>query len=283
MNASKGTGPRVDLTGQVAIVTGGGRGLGQAVAETLAQAGAAVAVIARSADQLADTVTRMTQAGGRARAYPADVTDQQAMEQMASTVERDLGPVTLLVNNAGIIHPLGPTWEVSAEEWWRTLEVNLRGPFLCTSAILPAMIRQRQGRIINVASGASLEAIAYCSAYVVSKTALVRFTENVAQETKDHGIGVFAVDPGTVRTAMADYLLEASAGQRWMPWFRSIFEEGQDVPAGRIAQLVLAIASGQADVLSGRFLSVSEEVTTVVGKVQASEREDLYTLRLRIE
>src|SRR2546428_3907996 len=110
MGATMEAGHGAALTGQAAIVTGGGRGLGRAIAETLAQAGAAVAVIARSADQLADTVTRITQAGGQALAYPADVTDQQAMEQMAATLAQHLGPVTLLVNNAGIIPPLGPTW-----------------------------------------------------------------------------------------------------------------------------------------------------------------------------
>jgi NAD(P)-dependent dehydrogenase (short-subunit alcohol dehydrogenase family) len=269
------------LTGQVAIVTGGGRGLGQAIARSLAQAGAAVALVARSADQLAETAGHITQSGGRALAYPTDVTDQRAVEQMAARVAHDLGPVTLLVNNAGIIQPLGPSWEVSAEDWWRTLEVNLRGPFLCTRAVLPAMIRRRQGRIINIASPASLQAIAHGSAYVVSKTALVRFSENLAQEAAEHGIGVFAVDPGTVRTAMTEYLLESAEGQQWLPWFPGIFEEGHDVAAERVAELAVTLASGQADLLSGRFLSVEDDLAALVEQAAAIDRDELYTLRLR--
>jgi NAD(P)-dependent dehydrogenase (short-subunit alcohol dehydrogenase family) len=272
---------QIVLSGQVAIVTGGGRGLGRAIAQSLALAGVAVALVARSADQLAETAGRIVRAGGHALTYPADVTDQRAVEQMAARVAHDLGPVTLLVNNAGIIQALGPSWEVPAEDWWRTLEVNLRGPFLCTSAVLPAMIHRRQGRIINIASPASLQAIAYGSAYVVSKTALVRFSENLAQETAEHSIGVFAVDPGTVRTAMAEYLLESAEGQRWLPWFSGIFEEGHDVRAERVAQLAVTLASGQADVLSGRFLSVEDDLAALVEQAATIDRDDLYTLRLR--
>jgi NAD(P)-dependent dehydrogenase (short-subunit alcohol dehydrogenase family) len=122
-------------------------------------------------------------------------------------------------------------------------------------------------------SAASLQAIAYGSAYMVSKTALVRFSENLAQETAEHGIGVFAVDPGTVRTAMTEYLLESAEGQRWLPWCRGIFEEGHDVAAERVAQLAVTLAGGQADVLSGRFLSVEDDIATLVEQAAVIDRD----------
>ena len=122
----------IDLSGQVALVTGGGRGIGRAMALALAKAGAAVAVAARTEEQLAETVALVEQASGRATAVTADVTDQQAVDRMASEVEQQLGPVDLLVNNAGAGDPGGPIWEVDPDRWWRVLDVNIRGPFLCS-------------------------------------------------------------------------------------------------------------------------------------------------------
>jgi NAD(P)-dependent dehydrogenase (short-subunit alcohol dehydrogenase family) len=119
----------IDLTGQVAIVTGGGRGIGRAIALGLASAGAsAVAVVARSLDQIAETVGQITQAGGRAVAVPGDVSEPEAVGRMVPEVERALGPVDVLVNNAGIAGPLGPIAETEPVQWWRCQEVNLRGP-----------------------------------------------------------------------------------------------------------------------------------------------------------
>ena len=130
----------MDLSGQVMIVTGGGRGIGRVVAQALAHAGAAVAVIARSTDQLAETVNLIQEAGGRAVAFAGDVTDAGAVQQMVADVGDRLGPVDLLVNNAGVSGPVGPAWEVDAEEWWRCMDVNLRGPYLCARAVLPGMV-----------------------------------------------------------------------------------------------------------------------------------------------
>ena len=214
------------LTGQVAIVTGGGRGIGKAIALALAKAGCSVAVVARSEDQLAETVRQITQLGSRAISVTADVSDPGAVERMVREVESSLGPVDLLVNNAGLAGPIGPTWETDPDDWWRCLEVNLRGPMLCARAVLPGMIARGGGRIVNVASGAGTFAIPYLGAYVTSKTALIRFTEILALETAPHGIKVFAIEPGTVRTSMAEYALESEEGRRWMPWFGEIFKQG---------------------------------------------------------
>src|SRR5689334_15102316 len=181
----------VNLSGQVALVTGGGRGLGRVYAQALAAAGASVAVVARSDDQLAETVKTITQSGGKAIAIAADVTDRQAVEQMTHTVEQQLGAVDLLINNAGILSPLGPLWETDPDEWWRNLEINVRGVLLCSASILPGMVQRRRGRIINVSSGAGTQPTAYGSAYVTSKTAMIRLTESLALETAQYGIHIF--------------------------------------------------------------------------------------------
>jgi NAD(P)-dependent dehydrogenase (short-subunit alcohol dehydrogenase family) len=270
----------IDLTGQVAIITGGGRGIGRAIARGLASAGASVAVVARSLDQIVNTVDDIAQAGGRAVAVPADVSEPEAVGRMVQEVERALGPVDLLVNNAGVAGPLGPIAETDPAEWWRCQEVNLRGPLLCTRAVLVGMVARRRGRIINIASGAGTIAIPYLSAYIVSKTALIRLTEVFAAEVAEQGVRVFAIEPGTVRTAMAEYALDSEAGRKWLPWFRDIFEQGRDVPPEHAARLVTLLASGRADALSGRFFTVADDVLGMVGRAETEGLGDIHTLRL---
>jgi 3-oxoacyl-[acyl-carrier protein] reductase len=149
---SQPDGEQQGLGGQVAIVTGGGRGLGRAYAIALAKAGAAVAVTARTASEIQAVQREIEQHGGRALAIAADVTDKNAVAQLVATVEHQLGPVDLLVNNAGVLRAIGRVTELDADDWWREVEINVRGPFLCSQAVLSGMITRQRGRIINVAS-----------------------------------------------------------------------------------------------------------------------------------
>src|SRR5262249_14415586 len=139
-----------------------------------------------------------------------------------------------------------------------------------------------RGRIINVASGAGARGIPYMSAYVTSKAALIRFSETLAAELQNSGVSVFAIQPGTVRTAMAQELLASPESLRWLPWFKKIFDEGGDVTTEPATQLVLFLASGKADALSGRFFVVPEDPATVVERIEEVKRDDLYTLRMRM-
>jgi NAD(P)-dependent dehydrogenase (short-subunit alcohol dehydrogenase family) len=273
--------PGPDLSGQVALITGGGRGIGRACAVALAAAGAAVAVVARTASELDETVATARAAGGTALPFRADVRDRDAMRDVTDGVRRQLGPVDLLVNNAGTAAPIGPLTEVEPEDWWQGLEVNLRGPMLCCRLVLPDMIARRRGRIVNVASGAGTVAIPYLSAYVVSKAALIRLSECLAAECHPYGVSVFAIQPGTVRTAMAEEALTGEAGRRWMPWFREYFEQGRDVPPETAARLVLFLAAGQGDALSGRFLDACADYAGLVGQADRIQKEELLVLRLR--
>jgi NAD(P)-dependent dehydrogenase (short-subunit alcohol dehydrogenase family) len=276
----------IDLTGQVAIVTGGGRGIGRAIALALAEAGAEVGVVSRTESELGETVRLIEEAGGGAAAYPADVTDRVAVERVVNDVEEDLGPIDLLINGAGQWLLFGPIWEADADEWWREVEVNLRGPFLFTRTVLPGMLARGQGRIINIASEGGIVSFPYLSAYVAGKTALIRLSETVAAETKQHGISVFSIHPGGVRTRMQEYWLDPAtappppAYDLWA-WHYKAFEDGLNVPVEQPVQLMLYLASGKADALSGCYMCVNDDVRDMAARVEDIQREQLYTLQLR--
>jgi NAD(P)-dependent dehydrogenase (short-subunit alcohol dehydrogenase family) len=273
------------FTNQVALITGGGRGLGRAFAEALAQAGAAVAIVARSEDQLRDAAQTIEQAGDRAFAFAADVANRQVIEGVVAEIEQRLGHIDLLVNTAGVFRALGPIAEVDPDEWWREVEINVRGTFLCTRAVLPGMLARGRGRIINIASAAGLRALPTTSAYCLSKTAVIRFSESLALEYGNRGVCAFTMHPGTVRTSMNDYVVESDEVRQRAPlvqqWFQQLYRDGTDTPIERSVELLLMLASGKADALSGRYIDVDDDLDRLLQQTELIERDDLYTLRLR--
>ena len=266
---------------RVALITGGGRGLGRAFAVALAKNGLHVAVASRNSEELNATVCLLRAEQVRSIAIPTDVTDEAAVRKMVSITREQLGPISLLVNAAGIGAPFGPTWEIDSEEWWRNLEVNLKGVMLCCKAVVTDMIARRQGRIINVASGAGTVSIPYMSAYVTSKAAVIRFTEVFADEVRQHGVSVFSIQPGTVRTAMAEELMQSESGKRWLPWFKKIFDEKRDDSSLPGENLVQYLASGKADALSGRYFAAPGAPEDLIDQVDQILKDNWNVLRIR--
>jgi 3-oxoacyl-[acyl-carrier protein] reductase len=192
----------MQLDGKVAIVTGGGRGIGRATALALAQDGAAVVLAARTAAEIEAVAGEVRAAGGRALPIRCDVTDEGAVSALVAQSLEAYQRIDILVNNAGFALPGRPILETPLADWERILRVNLTGPFLCAKAVLPAMIRQRAGKIINVASIGGRVGFAGIAAYGAAKAGLIHFTASLAAEVKPYGIDVNAVCPSGTDTRM---------------------------------------------------------------------------------
>jgi NAD(P)-dependent dehydrogenase (short-subunit alcohol dehydrogenase family) len=266
-----------DLTGQVAIVTGGGRGIGRAIALELARAGSAVGLVARSADELDEAAAALSESGARVEAQRADVTDAAQVDAAFDEIARKLGPPDLLVNNAGRASG-GPIWEIDADEWWSDIEVNLKGPFLCAMAVLPAMREQGSGRIVSVGSNVGHAPNPTSTSYAASKAALMRLSDSLALAVAPAGIGVFVISPGMVRTRMTEGLVEMM--QRLEPDFSDFPESIWRAPELG-AVLVRRIAAGEADALSGRYIHVDDDLDDLIARADEIRRDDLHVLRFR--
>ncbi|UYZ60747.1 3-ketoacyl-ACP reductase [Hymenobacter latericus] len=190
------------LTGKVALVTGAGKGIGRAVAVALAKEGAHVGLLARTETQLQEVAREIAALGGKAAVVAADVADRLAVEAAVEQVRQQLGPIDILINNAGI-GTFAKLLDMPVEEWERIIQVNLLGTYYTTRAALPDMVARQAGDIINVASTAGQRGAATTSAYSASKFAVLGFTESLMQEVRKQNIRVSALTPSTVATELA--------------------------------------------------------------------------------
>lgn len=280
---------RVDLNlaGTVALVTGGGRGFGRVVAHGLATVGVAVALTGRSTEHLTATVREIEAGGGTALAIPMDVSDPEAVNTGVAEAAAKLGPIDLLVNNAGLNGPLGPVWEVDPEAWWHAVEVNLRGVMLCSAAVMPAMVERGAGRVVNIVSHAGVFRWPNMSAYSASKAAVVKLTENQAYEARRHGVTVFAVHPGVLPIGLSEEVFshrgapEGTYESKMVAWLQRQFDEGNVVQPEQGADLIARIAAGDLDALTGRYLKADDDVAQLLADAAGITAEDRLTLRLR--
>jgi NAD(P)-dependent dehydrogenase (short-subunit alcohol dehydrogenase family) len=249
-----------ELDGQVALVTGAGRGIGAGIARELAAAGARVAVAARSEDQVRSVADEI---GGLA--LNVDVIDRAAVERMVTDTERDLGPIDVLVANAGISLSEAAAWEVDPDEWWRVFEVNVLGVYLCCRAVIPRFLERDHGRIVITASGAAYLPGSRQTAYSASKAAAYRFGETLATQLAGR-VPVFVFSPGLVRTEMTE-----SFGDN-APW----------TPPELAPRLVRVFASGRADALAGRYIHAEhDDIEDLISRAEAIVADDLNAIRLR--
>jgi 3-oxoacyl-[acyl-carrier protein] reductase len=239
----------ISLGGKVALVTGGSRGIGRAVAERLGGAGAAVAILGRDEARAREAAARLASAG-RAMAVTADVADATQVERAVEAVERELGPIDILVNNAGLTRD-GILVRMSEADWDAVLDANLKGAFTATKLVTRGMMKRRYGRVINITSVVGLTGNKGQANYAASKAGLIGFTKAVAKELASRNVLVNAVAPGFIDTDMTKALPEAA---------RAALEER--IPLGRlgdpgdVAAAVLFLASDMAGYITGHVLVV---------------------------
>ncbi len=270
-----------ELKGQVAIVTGGGRGFGQAIAQKLASQGAAVTVTSRTQAQLDETKASIEAAGGKALAIAGDVNSQADWDAIVAETESKLGPITLLVANAALSDPAGPIYEIDPDVWQKTLDTNVMGAVRGARAVLPGMVERRNGRMIIIGSGAALAAAPFTSPYRVSKTALMRLGEILALEVRDFGISVFTIHPGVINSTILDSAVRTDAGRKWVPHMAQMVESGRALTGTeQCADCCAFLASGDADGLTGRYVSATEDFRALAARASEVAAGDLQVLRL---
>jgi len=251
------------LEGKVSIVTGGGRGIGLAIALSFAAEGSAVVVSGTSKDALKDAAERIRSQGGRALSKVADVADESHVREMVEATISEFGQIDILVNNAGIAGPTALVTEVKLEDWERTLGVNLTGAFLCAKHALPHMIQKGGGRIINITSVAGLKGYAWRSPYCASKWGMIGLTRTLAEEAGRYDITCNAIAPGPVRGPRIEQVISSRAKQ-----MNRSYEEVESDYVGPtalkrmaeesdIAAMALFLASDEGRNITGETLNVS--------------------------
>ena len=269
------------LENKVALITGAGRGIGQAIAEGFAKEGADVALIARTGRDIEETAKNIRTIGRKALPVTADVSDPASVDSFVKIVLAEFGRIDILVNNAGKQSPIGPLNKCDSQNWLQTIKVNLFGPMLCCKALLPDMIKRHQGKIINLSGGGATFPRPNFSAYAASKAAVVRLTETVAEEVKSFNIQINAIAPGAINTKMLEEVLAAgnSAGEVALSQAKRQKESGGD-SLEKVVALAVFLASEESGSLTGKLISAQHDPWREwAGKADELNATPMYTIR----
>lgn len=276
----------LDLEGRSAVVTGASRGLGQAIASRLLEAGASVLMVAREDARLAEARAEIGAAvaggAGRLHSMAGDVAREETCAAIVARARELWGTLTILVNNAGVYGPMGRLEDVSWSDWEDAVRVNLFGTALMCRAAIPAMRERRYGKIINLSGGGATAPLPRISAYAASKAAVVRLTETLAHELGGDRVDVNAIAPGPLNTRLLDQVLAAGpegVGQEFFEKSRRQREEG-GAPLDKGASLALFLASADSDGITGRLLSALwDDWAGLPARRAELAASDVYTLR----
>ena len=274
------------LDGLAAIITGAGRGIGRDMALAYAREGARLALVARSSTELEDTARQVQALGAPAFIIPTDVSDREQVDQMVAQVIDRYSTVDILVNNAAIAGPVGALQDNDPDNWVQTLQVNLMGTYFCCRAVLPVMVKQDRGQIINLSSGVDMSSLHHMSAYGSSKAAVILLTEVLAMELAQTNVHVNVMGPGGVPTGMAEEIRDAAA----VEGVSDLHESCRRVTSGekesdidKATDLAVFLACGDSGSLSGRLISApKDDFSNLPERIPEIMGSEVYELK-RVE
>lgn len=275
----------ITLNGKVAIVTGANQGLGLEISRKYVNAGASLVMSARNGDLLKRAQKELSCGlvpGQVIEVIPTDVSDIQSVEQLLKTTLQRFGRIDILVNNAGIYGAMGPIEEVDWTQWIKAIEINLFGSILMCRAVLPAMKEQHKGKIIQLSGGGATNPMPNISAYAVSKAAIVRFAETLAEEVREFNIDVNAIAPGALNSRMLDEVLAAGQEKVGQAFFDKSIKQKESGGAGfdKGAELAVFLASDASDGITGKLISaVWDDWEHWPEHLDELRTSDVYTLR----
>ena len=270
------------LENRVALITGGGRGIGRAIALAYAKEGAKLVLTARTGDELEESARAIREIGGVATVLQADVTSQAEVAKLVEQTLEQYSTIDILVNNAGMAGPIGALQDNDVSDWIRTIQVNLIGTYLCCRSVLPTMLKQDRGKIINLSGSGSTSAPYHLSAYGSSKAAVIRLTEILSLELAHTNVQVNALGPGSINTRMWEQIRDGAGAVG----DTELYELGKRVTSGggasieNAAELAVWLASDASARLGGRLIhAVTDDFSNLASRIPDIMASDAYTLR----
>jgi len=269
------------LEGKVSIITGGSMGIGKAIASAFVREGSHLVLASRTKPYLERAKHDLESFGPRVEIFQANVSQEKEVQGLVNFTLKQFGDINILVNCAGVQKPIGFVTDIDSEQWLETIKINLFGTFLCLKAVLPTMIKNKKGKIINFSGGGAVSPRPRFSAYSASKAAVVRLTETLAEEVKQHNIDINAIAPDAVNTRLLDEVLEIGEAAGEEALAKSIKQkQGGGVPLEKVAELVVFLASSKTDGLTGRLVSLLwdnwRDMPQHLPEIMSS---DVYTMR----
>lgn len=270
------------LKDKVSIITGGSQGIGKAIGRAFAKEGSHLVLISRTEADLLATKREIDESSEvRVEIFKADVSKPQETEKVVDFTLAKFGNIDILVNCAGVQAPIGFITDLDSQVWMENININLGGTFLCIKAVLPTMMKNRRGKIINLSGGGSVSPRPRLSAYSASKAAVVRLTETLAEEVKEYNIDINAIAPGAVNTRLLDEVLAAGEAAGEAEFTKAIKQKREGgIPVERVAEFAVFLASSETDGLSGRLISLLwdnwREIPQNLNEIMSS---DIYAMR----
>jgi NAD(P)-dependent dehydrogenase (short-subunit alcohol dehydrogenase family) len=273
----------MELSEKIAVITGAGSGIGQAVALEFSRARAKIVCCGRRESKLLETASLIQEVGGEALVVPTDVTQKDQVDSMVTRTLEHFGRIDVLLNNAGSFSILGGLWEVDADLWWKDVETILRGTMLCCQAALPHMIKRDKGIIVNMSGGGAEAPMTGGSGYGCSKAAVLRLTDTLAAELRRAGssVMVFAMDPGFNRTAMTEGLAYMKGVDKWLPHVHRYLDMGDGNKPQDCARTMMELIRLAIPQLSGRIFHAGMDIEKVAKNADEIYEKDLRVLRPR--